>query len=269
MLENIGKNKKAVAIVRTNVGEMEFSLFCSETPWTCYNFISLAKRGDYQNCKVQSLSFSCLFILFRYIALFPGSCFRLATRMAREANLYMAKSSRTSFTRKSLTRSGECCAWQTMESTQTLPRLVFYFHRLTLMYQFFVTFKDCRHLDRKHSVFGKIRSGLQVLDVIEQIPTDSGDAPTLDLILKDIIIIDDPFDEFKRLQEKKKNIGKKSDDVAVHQKVERDATQGAAAEIGKYLGQRKRSDTHEHREADSYLSKKQKKTGGFGNFDGW
>ena len=43
--------------------------------------------------------------------------------------------------------------------------------------QFFLTFKSCTHLDRKHSVFGRVVKGLDVLRAMEAVPTGKGDRP--------------------------------------------------------------------------------------------
>ena len=43
--------------------------------------------------------------------------------------------------------------------------------------QFYITFKSAPHLDRKHTVFGRVVGGLDVLRAIEQVPTDSADVP--------------------------------------------------------------------------------------------
>ena len=47
--------------------------------------------------------------------------------------------------------------------------------------QFFLTYKSCAHLDRKHSVFGKIVKGLDVLRAMEAVPTGKADRPTEDI----------------------------------------------------------------------------------------
>mmetsp|Transcript_13526 Transcript_13526/g.38708 ORF Transcript_13526/g.38708 Transcript_13526/m.38708 type:complete len:354 (+) Transcript_13526:459-1520(+) len=44
--------------------------------------------------------------------------------------------------------------------------------------QFFLTYKSCTHLDRKHSVFGRVIQGLDVLRAVEAVPTGKADRPT-------------------------------------------------------------------------------------------
>lgn len=43
--------------------------------------------------------------------------------------------------------------------------------------QFFVTFAACRHLDGKHTIFGRVSQGLGVLRKIEKLETDDNDRP--------------------------------------------------------------------------------------------
>jgi hypothetical protein len=43
--------------------------------------------------------------------------------------------------------------------------------------QFFITFRSCQHLDRKHTVFGKLVGGLDTLSDMERVKTDEKDRP--------------------------------------------------------------------------------------------
>lgn len=61
--------------------------------------------------------------------------------------------------------------------------------------QFFITFRSCKHLDRKHTVFGKVVGGLETLDRMEKIETDSKDVPKESIVIKNVIVYVDPFKE--------------------------------------------------------------------------
>ena len=64
--------------------------------------------------------------------------------------------------------------------------------------QFFITYDACTHLDRKHSVFGRVVGGLEsTLSKIEMQPIDAlhGDKP-LDVKILKTEIFQNPFDLF-------------------------------------------------------------------------
>jgi len=48
-------------------------------------------------------------------------------------------------------------------------------------------------LDGKHSVFGKIVTGLEFLDRVEALPTDNNDRPKADVIIEDTIVTLNPY----------------------------------------------------------------------------
>jgi hypothetical protein len=43
--------------------------------------------------------------------------------------------------------------------------------------QFYITYAACEHLDGKHTVFGRVVGGLEVLAAMEKVPVDSRDRP--------------------------------------------------------------------------------------------
>jgi cyclophilin family peptidyl-prolyl cis-trans isomerase len=59
--------------------------------------------------------------------------------------------------------------------------------------QFFITMTKLPHLDGKHTVFGKLTSGFNVLDLLEATPTDSKNTPTADLEIENTVVIYNPF----------------------------------------------------------------------------
>lgn len=54
--------------------------------------------------------------------------------------------------------------------------------------QFFIMTKEASHLDGDYAAFGKIISGLDVLENIENVKTASNDAPKEDVIIKSITV---------------------------------------------------------------------------------
>lgn len=59
--------------------------------------------------------------------------------------------------------------------------------------QFFLTFAPCPHLDGKHTVFGKLTQGFDILSKIEKLPTDSKNRPINDITILSTTILKNPF----------------------------------------------------------------------------
>lgn len=62
--------------------------------------------------------------------------------------------------------------------------------------QFFIMHKDAPHLDGQYAAFGKVISGLEVVDEIANVPTGFSDRPVNDIVIKTVTVSDDePFEE--------------------------------------------------------------------------
>jgi cyclophilin family peptidyl-prolyl cis-trans isomerase len=53
---------------------------------------------------------------------------------------------------------------------------------------FIVTAEACAWLDGKHTVFGRVRSGMDVVDTIEQVDTGPGDKPRNDVRIESVTV---------------------------------------------------------------------------------
>ncbi|KAF2225855.1 hypothetical protein BDZ85DRAFT_316985 [Elsinoe ampelina] len=152
--------------------------------------------------------------------------------------------------------------------------------------QFFITYRAVKHLDRKHTIFGRVVDGLGALDKLEKVSTDDKDRPLEACAIKEVRVLSDPFEDFLKKEREKDVKDKEKEQIRKQggtdddrttwtgKKIGRDGkveSNTSGAGVGKYLKAApapvEDEIIGEWEEPESV--KKKSKAGGFGNFDSW
>ena len=62
--------------------------------------------------------------------------------------------------------------------------------------QFFITYRAVPHLNKKHTIFGRVIEGLDTLNRLEAVEVDDKSRPTEHCEIEDVVVYVDPFEEF-------------------------------------------------------------------------
>jgi cyclophilin family peptidyl-prolyl cis-trans isomerase len=152
------KRRKRKGFVRlaTTKGAIDLEVHADIVPRTAANFLGLVEAGKYDGS-----------VFHRSIANFMIQGGKPADKAEKEESLWGAAFEDEFDDR--LSHSGPGILSMANAGPGTNKR------------QFFLTYKSCAHLDRKHSVFGRVVKGLDVLRAMEAVPTGKADRPTEDI----------------------------------------------------------------------------------------
>ncbi|XP_028969081.1 RING-type E3 ubiquitin-protein ligase PPIL2 [Galendromus occidentalis] len=176
--------KKGYVQLATSHGNINLELFCDVVPKTCENFIGLSAKGYYDG--------TIFHRSIRNFILQGGD----PTGTGTGGDSLWAGPSRTNFMPISYTKVAACSAWRIPEPIRTNVNCRFLFLiRPSRLMMDFITYRSCRHLDKKHTVFGKVVGGLPTLQAIEDIETDNKDRPIEDVRLIKATVFVNPFEE--------------------------------------------------------------------------
>lgn len=167
--------KKGYVRITTNMGPLNLELFCDLVPKTCENFLKHCKNGYYN-----------------------GTKFHRSIR-----NFMIQGGDPTSKHGKSSGRGGDSI-WGGKFEDEFKPNLSHSGRGMLSMAnsgpnsnqaQFFITYRSCKHLDGKHTIFGKVVGGIDTLTEMERIEVDKYDAPIEDIIFEKAHVFVDPYEE--------------------------------------------------------------------------
>jgi peptidyl-prolyl cis-trans isomerase-like protein 2 len=256
---------KGYISINTNLGSLNIELYPEYAPKTVWNFIQLAKRGYYD-----------------------GVSFH------RNLKNFMIQGGDPTGTG----RGGQSC-WGKTFADETEGPLVHDARGVLSMAnkgkdtntsQFFILYRASPHLNRKHTIFGKVVEGLPTLDRLEKVPADEKGKPEAACRIESMAVLIDPFEDFLKQRSEKEAEEARKEQLRLEggaeddrmtwtgKRVRSDGKSDAAAagsSIGKYLAQATViNDEEQSRQPPEEdmppAAKKSKKIGGgFGDFSSW
>ncbi|EMP40274.1 Protein HIRA [Chelonia mydas] len=143
--------------------------------------------------------------------------------------------------------------------------------------QFFITFRSCTYLDKKHTIFGRVVGGFEALTAMENVDSDpKTDRPKEEIRIKSITVFVDPYEEAdaqisaEREKARQEEEAAKTKTKAVLPKKESQAPKTYRQGIGKYINMAATKRTaDDDGPSTSAAVKKEKRSTGFGDFSSW
>eukprot|EP00850_Spirogloea_muscicola_P017473 SM000150S01732 [mRNA] locus=s150:222290:225887:- [translate_table: standard] len=169
--------KKGYLRMHTSMGDLNLELHCDLVPRACENFLTLAEQGYYDNV-----------IFHRNIRNFmvQGGD---PTGTGKGGASIWGKPFKDEFTSK-LTHSERGVLSMANSGPHSNGS------------QFFILYKSAPHLNYKHTVFGKVVGGLDVLSDLERVSVDADDRPLKEIKILKVSIFTNPYTEVDEEEKK-------------------------------------------------------------------
>lgn len=259
---------KGYARLETNFGSLNLELYPETAPRAVWNFVQLAKKGYYKGVKFHRN--------IRNFMIQGGD----PTGTGKGGTSCWGKNFQDEF-EGPLTHDARGVVSMANKGKNTNSS------------QFFILYRPAKHLDRKHTIFARVVGGLDVLAKLENVPVDESDKPEDDIIIEDVVVFLDPFEEFQKQKREKDEKEKEREEIIRQGGTEDDRTtwtgkrvrgdgtveQTEVGVVGKYLkaamAEVGAGNGRVAAEGDSWQGdieepvKKKAKITGFGNFDNW
>jgi len=160
--------KKGFVTLVTTMGNLNLQLHCDLVPLACENFLTLCETGYYKN--------TIFHRNIRHFMIQAGD----PTATGRGGKSMWNKEFPDEFV-KSLKHDGAGVLSMANYGKNTNTS------------QFFICYKSAPHLNNKHTVFGKLVGGMDVLKAMALMENDMNDKPLSDIVIIDSIVYLNPF----------------------------------------------------------------------------
>ena len=162
-LMNLKENEQLAATIETSLGKIEIQLYAKEAPKTVKNFVGLALEGYYNG------------VIFH--------------RVIKDFMIQSGDSTGTGMGGKSI-YGGDFEDEFVNSLHHSTPGILSMANAgpNTNRSQFFITVAATPWLDRKHTIFGKVINGMDVVYQISNVQTVRGDKPLKDVVMTNVTI---------------------------------------------------------------------------------
>jgi peptidyl-prolyl cis-trans isomerase-like protein 2 len=196
---------KGYVRMHTTLGDLNIELHCDIVPRTCENFMALAAGEYYTGTKFH-----------RSIPHFMIQGGDPTGTGKGGGSVFCSSSSSSSGSQK----RGACMMKDEFDSRLTHnARGVLSMANSgpnTNGSQFFILYKSAHHLDSKHTVFGKVVGGFDVLTKMEQVPTDEQDVPVEDIKIIGCTIFVNPYTDLIQEQQQEEEKKRRMESAKAH-----------------------------------------------------
>ena len=139
--------------------------------------------------------------------------------------------------------------------------------------QFYITYRSCKHLDNKHTIFGKLVGGMETLDAIERIGTDNKDAPVEEIKIERVAVFVNPYEEATEELEAERaaELDKAKEELKKIPKPKEEKKKVYTSGVGKYINPTLKKEARKTETDGESSAAKKKKTSSyaFKDFSAW
>ncbi|XP_047552697.1 RING-type E3 ubiquitin-protein ligase PPIL2 isoform X1 [Lutra lutra] len=245
--------KKGYVRLHTNKGDLNLELHCDMTPKTCENFIKLCKKQYYDG--------TIFHRSIRNFVIQGGD----PTGTGTGGESYWGKPFKDEF-RPNLSHTGRGILSMANSGPNANKS------------QFFITFRSCAYLDKKHTIFGRVVGGFDTLTAMENVESDpKTDRPKEEIRIDSTTVFVDPYEEADAQiaeERKKTQLEEVAPESAIKTQQPKAGSQGPQTYrqgVGKYINPAatKRAAEEEPSTSTAVPAAKKKPSRGFGDFSSW